>query len=225
MQRLKGCPHAIQLYHHQQVGDAFYLLLQLGSSSLADLLASPTPHHLLTRHLWHSMLRAVDACHAVGILHRDLKPANFVFVGPCDLRIIDFGIAKVMGRDGGGEKADGTSVLSEHLMGTINYMSPESLESRGGVECFRQNRKADVWALGCILYQMYYGKCPFTEVQGVLQKIRAITDKAWVIPFPEVGLHGRAVDPMGVEVMQRCLEREVTKRASIDELLNHRYIT
>ena len=219
MRRLQGSPHAIQLYHSEQKADAFYLLLQLGSTDLAHFLHHSPPHPLHVPYLWLSMLQAVDACHRVDILHRDLKPANFVFVDGA-LRIIDFGIARVMG----GEAGDPTSVVSSHLTGTINYMSPESLVGAGeGAEEYRQNRKADVWSLGCILYQMYYGKCPFADVQGLIPKMRAIGDDRHAIPYPETGVAGK-VSGTAREVMQRCLERDVGKRASIAELLQHRYV-
>ena len=261
MTRLRGCPHAIQLVHSEQGVGCFYLLMQLGSSDLASFISTlhppppppppspsspstplplpPTPlHPLHLRSLWLSLLQCVSACHGVGILHRDLKPANFVFVDG-RLVMLDFGIARLMGEQ---DPSDPTSVISQQLTGTINYMSPESLEvvagggaggdGDGGGEgggaggaAFRQGRKSDVWSLGCMLYQLVYGACPFAHVQGVLHKMRAIADSRVSIVYPDKGGGGMGrVDSQAVDVMRLCLQRDVRQRASVEQLLAHPFV-
>jgi serine/threonine protein kinase len=75
------------------------------------------------RYFWQQILECVAVCHDHSVLHLDLKPSNFVSVGG-QLKIIDFGIARNLGQH--------TNVVSESALGTINYMSPESLETLGG---------------------------------------------------------------------------------------------
>ena len=88
----------------------------------------------------------------------------------------------------------------------------------------RQNRKSDVWSLGCILYQLVYGKCPFADYLALHTKLRAITDERVAVGYAEKGKDGRVVGRWVLDVMQRCLVREVHERASIDELLAHRFL-
>ncbi|VDI24160.1 CD2-associated protein [Mytilus galloprovincialis] len=77
----------------------------------------------LIKYNWESMLMAVHALHKEGIIHSDLKPSNFIIIGGA-LKLIDFGIAKSV-------QPDKTSVLTEMQVGTLNYMSPESIADYG----------------------------------------------------------------------------------------------
>jgi serine/threonine-protein kinase TTK/MPS1 len=79
---------------------------------------------------------------------------------------------------------------------------------------------SDVWSLGCILYQMVYGRTPFGDMHMV-QKLRAITDPSYKISFP------RDVDDAALDVLQKCLRRDLTERPPIvgeGGLLKHRFV-
>ncbi len=100
---------------------------------------------------------ALDAAHGAGIVHRDLKPGNLFLVKDPDmpggerLRILDFGIAKLTTSDSGMNTASGV------LIGTPVYMSPEQCAGAGKVD-----HRADLYAVGCILYEAVSGKRPFS---------------------------------------------------------------
>ena len=107
--------------------------------------------------------------HQRKIIHGDLKPANFVFVGTT-LKLIDFGIARSV-------EADHTSIVCESQMGTLNYMSPESVtpqikNSKHAPGSLKIGPATDVWALGCILFAMVYGVPPFQHVTMPLLKLQ-----------------------------------------------------
>ncbi|CAJ1935003.1 unnamed protein product [Cylindrotheca closterium] len=153
---------------------------------------------------WQQMLSAVHSIHQERIIHSDLKPANFLFVRGA-LKLIDFGIAKAIQSD------DTTNVYRESQIGTLNYMSPEAIMDDGsGADGPRMKigRASDVWSLGCILYEMVYGKTPFAKYHFI-QKLQAIVNPNTKIDFPD------DVDATAVDAIQQCLRRNPEDRPPI----------
>ena len=105
---------------------------------------------------------ALGAAHAHGVIHRDIKPANILLAGGEPL-VADFGIALAVGAAGGGRLTE--TGLS---LGTPHYMSPEQAVGEGHV-----GPAADIYALGCVLYEMLAGEAPYTggSAQAILGKI------------------------------------------------------
>ena len=100
------------------------------------------------------LLGALVAVHQHGIVHRDIKPEN-IFVTDSSMghripKLLDFGIAKV--------RLAQTLTQAGALLGTVDYMAPEQLEGRKDVD-----RRADVWAVGVLLYELLSGECPFAS--------------------------------------------------------------
>ncbi|KAF9538307.1 Dual-specificity kinase, spindle pole body (SPB) duplication and spindle checkpoint function [Mortierella hygrophila] len=155
------------------------LVMEFGEIDLAHMLQNqqtqPFDLHFIGLY-WRQMLEAVQVVHDLKIVHSDLKPANFLLVGG-SLKLIDFGIANAIANDT-------TNIHREGQFGTANYMSPEAISSNpqaGG--CRKLGRPSDVWSLGCILYQMVYGKSPFSDVLNVFQKLNVITNPDYQIKF------------------------------------------
>ncbi len=119
------------------------------------------------------MLTAVEWLHQRGILHRDLKPENILLNEKMSILITDFGSAKLLpqGQDGMVEE-DGGEPLPKRksFVGTAQYVSPEILSGRAST------RASDLWAIGCILYQMLTGMPPFQSQSEYLifQKIQKL---------------------------------------------------
>ncbi|MCC6666591.1 MAG: protein kinase [Polyangiaceae bacterium] len=112
--------------------------------------------------------RALERCHAAGVVHRDVKPAN-LFVTPGSepqTRLLDFGIAKLAGDVG--DAAPAGKLTREHaLLGTPEYMAPEALLAQGDVD-----GRADVYGVGVVLYECLTGTVPFEGTYAeVLLKI------------------------------------------------------
>ena len=116
------------------------------------------------KHLMLQILEGVGFAHQKGIVHRDLKPSNIMIDSNLDVKIMDFGIAKVLG-DRGMTKT-GTK------MGTLYYMSPEQVKAEKDID-----QRTDIYSLGIIYYEMLTGKVPFnTDTESDFEVMREIVD-------------------------------------------------
>jgi serine/threonine-protein kinase len=143
-------------------GQAYIAMELLRGEDLASLVARHrTLEPSLAVHIAGELLRALNATHLVGVIHRDLKPDNIYLVrdagspGGVRVKILDFGVAKLIGDPfgpgGPRPKSKGGSIL-----GTPTYMAPE--QCKGGVEL---DARIDLYAVGCILFEMLTGRPPF----------------------------------------------------------------
>jgi eukaryotic-like serine/threonine-protein kinase len=144
---------------------------------------------------------AIAEAHAAGIVHRDLKPANLFLVGREGelhrIKVLDFGISKMSAVTETAQLTN-TSVI----MGSPIYMSPEQLRSTRDVD-----EKADIWALGVILYEMLSGREPFVA-QNLAQLCAMVLEQA-----PTALRSLRADVPVPLErVVLRCLEKVASAR-------------
>jgi serine/threonine-protein kinase len=141
-------------FNEAEVGPVFLVMEYLDGGTLSDALAegSMTPTRVMA--IASQVLAALDAAHRTGVIHRDLKPDNIFLVhtagGSEQVKLLDFGIAKLMPRDGL-QKLTDTGVI----VGTPPYMAPE--HARGAPVDVR----ADIYAVGCILYEALCGEPPF----------------------------------------------------------------
>ena len=120
---------------------------------------------------------ALEAAHDHGIVHRDLKPANIQIAPDGRIKILDFGLAKAFDAEPGGTLSTSASLSptlttpaatrAGLILGTAAYMSPEQAKGKP------VDRRADIWAFGCVLYEMIGGKRPF-QGDGVSELIAAV---------------------------------------------------
>jgi hypothetical protein len=106
--------------------------------------------------LFCKVCEAIDFAHGQGVLHRDLKPGNILVNRDGDPKIIDFGTARLLGED---SMIDSGITRSGEIIGTLNYMSPEQISPS---EDTPPDVRSDVYALGCLLYELLVGKPAYT---------------------------------------------------------------
>jgi Tol biopolymer transport system component len=169
---------------------------------------------------------ALEAAHESGIVHRDLKPANIKLRSDGTVKVLDFGLAKALETPGSGSRDPGagrdpadsptiTSPAMTHLrqgyggqatqpgviLGTAAYMSPEQAKGKP------VDKRADVWAFGCVLYEMLTGKKAFEgeDVTDTLTAVMRDTPDWQALPFET---------PSAIRtLLRRCIEKDPRKRA------------
>lgn len=143
--------------------------------------------------------RALEAAHARGLIHRDIKPGNVMLLPDGRVKVVDFGIARAAGSD----TLTGTGVV----LGSSAYLSPEQASGKGVDE------RADLYALGCVLYEMLTGEVPFRAETPVATMYRHVNED----PPPPSSVSN--VRPELEDIVMRCLEKEPRRRfASAAEL-------
>lgn len=205
--------------------------MELGEIDLNRLLSSRLQAETarldipFVRFYWKEMLECVQSVHEHDIVHSDLKPANFLLVAG-RLKLIDFGIANAIDID------NTVNVHRDSHVGTPNYMSPESIQDTNSAhsqerygsreKIMKVGKPSDVWSLGCILYQMVYGRPPFAHISNQIHRIMAITNPSVVIEFPSLGVGAVTVPPTLKAVLRSSLCRDPSKRPTITDLLSGR---
>ena len=151
---------------------------------------------------------ALEAAHEQGIIHRDLKPANIKVRGDGTVKVLDFGLAKATDSQPGGADAMSISptITSPALtkagviLGTAAYMSPEQARGRA------VDARTDIWAFGCVLYEMLSGHAAFSG-PTITDTLAAILERQpdWTALPP-------ATPPLVIRLLRRCLEKNVSRR-------------
>jgi serine/threonine protein kinase/Tol biopolymer transport system component len=148
-------PHIGAIYGLETSGSLSVLVLELVEGpTLAERLRTAPLRLTETLRIARQIASALEAAHDKGIVHRDLKPANVKVASDGSIKVLDFGIAKMIAGDAVATMiADRTETGS--VFGTPAYMSPEQL--RGAAV----DKRADTWAFGCVLYEMLTGRHAF----------------------------------------------------------------
>ena len=152
------------------------------------------------------MAAGLAAAHAAGIIHRDLKPANVIITPEGQVKILDFGLARHV-TTGDSETFTQMTVVGTTL-GTVAYMAPE--QARGQLV----DERADVWALGVVIYEMLSGKKPFTGETATAMLLALATDEP--VPLGET----RPDTPPDLQVVvRRALVKDPKQRTiTADEI-------
>jgi serine/threonine-protein kinase len=199
------------IYGLEQIGDATAIVMELvEGETLADVIARgagpglPLDEVLATA---RQIADALEAAHEKGVIHRDLKPANIKITPAGKVKVLDFGLAKMIEPESASSSLTMSPTLSVQatsagvILGTAAYMSPE--QARGKPV----DRRTDIWAFGCILFELLTGKQAVEAGETVSDAIAAVlkSDPDWNALPPDTPPHIRAL-------ILRCLQKDPHKR-------------
>jgi eukaryotic-like serine/threonine-protein kinase len=216
-------PNIASIYGLEDSGPTPALVMELVEGpTLADRIKQgPIPINEALQ-IAKQMCEAIEYAHERGVVHRDLKPANVKVTNEDAVKVLDFGLAKAVQGDASEIDVANSPTITRMatqagvLLGTAAYMSPEQAKARP------VDRRADIWAFGCVLYEMLTGQMAFSG--------ESVTDTlAAVIKEQPDWSRLQAETPVRVRVLlQRCLQKDPKQRLrdigdariSLDEVLS-----
>jgi serine/threonine protein kinase/class 3 adenylate cyclase len=206
-------PNIITIYDIVNDGDTQYMVVEyVDGRTLLELTPKdglPVPQAIQYA---SQMVEALGAAHAAGIVHRDLKPANVMVTGAGLVKLLDFGLAKVVVGEAAevGEAGDynltvtaidAPLTIEGSVMGTVNYMSPEQAEGK------KVDARSDIFSFGAVLYEMLTGRRAFRGASAVSTLTAVLRDD--IQPIVEL----KPDVPLDLErIVQTCLRKDPAQR-------------
>lgn len=224
LNRLTEHPGVVRLYYTFQDERSLFFVLDLASGGelLGVLKRMTTFDEECTRFYGAQILDTIDYMHAKGVIHRDLKPENVLLDDQMHVKITDFGTAKIldlprwqsegingaMGTAAGNPMDGSKDSRANSFVGTAEYVSPELLTEKNACKA------SDLWAFGCIMYQLLAGRPPF-KAANEYQTFQKIVGLEYEFPtgFPEVAK----------DLIERLLVLDPARRLTIEHIKNHEF--
>jgi hypothetical protein len=191
------------IYELEEFGDSRFLVLELvEGETLAERLAwGPIPLGEALR-IAIQVCEAIEAAHEKNVIHRDLKPANIKLTVEGNIKLLDFGLARMLEAEPAASEARVPTLITtgDAVLGTAAYMSPE--QARGKPV----DKRTDIWAFGCVLFEMLTGRQAFAG-ETTSDIIAAILSRD-----PDMNILPGGTPQKMTDLIRRCLEKDPRSR-------------
>jgi serine/threonine protein kinase/tetratricopeptide (TPR) repeat protein len=188
----------------KEAGISYAVTELLEGETLRQRLTRERPPWRKTVEIAAAIADGLAAAHGKGISHRDLKPDNLFLTADGRVKVLDFGLARVEKQAQAGEGLNTWSdpgTAAGTVLGTVGYMAPEQVRGQPG------DARSDIFALGCVLYEMLAGKRAFARETATETMAAILKD-----PAPEVSVSGMEVTPELNRIVSHCLEKNPGER-------------
>ncbi len=194
-------PNIVTIYDTGKVGSNYYITMEyVDGMTLKDLLGKtkgPAPLNVVLG-IAKQLTLGLEYAHEKNVVHRDIKPANIMFTRDKMVKIMDFGLAKLL-HEGASEKSS--------VKGTPYYMSPEQILGKN------VDARTDLYALGCTLYHLLAGRPPFTEGDIYYHHLHTQPESP--------GKFNEKIPELLVKIVMKCIEKDKSSRyAKPEEIRN-----
>ena len=195
-------PNILAIHDFNNVdGIAFVVTELLRGESLDQRLARETLPWRKAVEIAVAVADGLSSAHARGIVHRDLKPANIFLTADGQVKILDFGLAKQNATSDKPFSQMATDTEPGMVVGTIGYMSPEQVAGQTA------DARGDIFALGCVLYEMLTGERAFRGSSAAATLAAILRDHP-----KDLSEYGKNIPPGVISVVRRCLEKSPEER-------------
>jgi serine/threonine protein kinase/Tfp pilus assembly protein PilF len=204
-------PNIATIYEIAEHEGAHFIAMEFidGVTLRAKIHKQQTELRKLLRYLQHAA-EGLGKAHAAGVVHRDLKPDNIMITRDGHVKILDFGLAKLIEpplAEGGNEDA-ATAIMQQHstpgvIMGTVGYMSPEQAQGKTK----EIDQRSDIFSFGCILFEAATGRKPF-KGDSLIKSLHMVVYE----PPPSVADSNPSAPPELQRIVRRCLAKDPEDR-------------
>ena len=195
-------PNIMRMLEIFETDTDFCLVTELGRGDLFQVIndEQTLPEEVL-RSVAAQLVSALTYLHSMRIIHRDLKPQNVLISANGTLKLCDFGFARALSN---------TTLVLNSIKGTPLYMAPELVQEQ------QYNEKVDIWSLGVILYELYYGKPPFFT-NSIYKLIQMIVNDQIIWPSP--------ISAEFKDFLSKMLQKNPDIREPCAELMKEKFIS
>ncbi|OMJ75157.1 hypothetical protein SteCoe_25778 [Stentor coeruleus] len=199
-------PNILKLYESISTSNSIYLILEYCSGG--DLSKEKCISEYKVSKYLRQIISAMKVLNEKRIVHRDLKPANILLDSKNNIKLADFGFARSI-----------KDALANTFAGTPFYMAPEILKVGENMNSYYDN-KADIWSIGCIIYELITGRYPFQA--SMISEMASSIEKQLK---SETFLDRKIFSPMCHDLLSKILKIDTNERIDFEHLCQHPFVT